>query len=88
MGHDLVSKSSRHLGFGVTRAENGAWVLTEVNDYDGNKHFACVDSEALYSQMRAWVEREITAHRQQEEVVAGRQTESGAWLLAAREVST
>lgn len=77
-----VMKDSFHLGFGVTRAENGAWVLTEPSDYEKAKHYVCADAEALYSQMRAWVEREIVAHRNHEKVVGGHITYSDTCLTA------
>jgi hypothetical protein len=75
------TERSHHIGFDVTKAEGGAWVLTEMDWASGNaKHFACADNTALHDQMRAWVEREIQKHFDLE-------CDRGAHLVAAREVS-
>lgn len=72
-----------NLSLTVSKAENGAFV---VSDYDSNtdnvKRYICPDNAALYTEMRAWTERQIEQH--QRSAASRERTES---LSAARDLS-
>jgi hypothetical protein len=75
-----------HLGFDVTKAESGAWVLSEYTLHTGVwHHYTCADSEALCEQVQAWADRLKIGIR--DDATNREREAAGPHLIAAREVS-
>lgn len=77
------------LGFQVAKAENGSFVLSEYDIHkDEMIRYACLDADALYEQMRAWVERQIAGHKQYQAITEAKvRVDAGVHLAAARDLS-